>query len=102
MQTKTVTAVANVLPALATVAHGATRTARRGKSLRCYRAPELLTAESHPELTAAFSLLLRAGHSVKVFAGEHVYSLKLDGDTVVWQTRAARRERDYVCVEVTL
>lgn len=101
MRTSTATVVATILPALATIASGATRQARVGKRLRVYRAPAHLPTTG--ELGDAVRLLLAAGHGVKLYdaSGIHTAAIADDG-ALTWATRATSKERDYSVVEVAL
>jgi len=100
MRATTVAALTPVLPALATFVAGATKVRHSGKRLRCYRAePALTTSEA---VTAAMKTLLSEGYTVRVYEGTTIYYPTLVGDTVVYEPRSTKRERDYTCVEVEL
>ncbi len=91
--------LATILPALATLTEGTTRTGRSGKKFRMYR-PERTMSEG--KLADAAKSLLRAGYTVKVYELNTVFTLELDGETVVYRPRATARTRTTMVVEVTL
>lgn len=103
MLTKTVTAFAPVLPALATLNAGSTKTRRSGKRVRMYRAE--LQVQDTPAIREAIHTLLSAGYTVKVYEGTRIYTPVLIHDTLVWEARFTKRDRSrqgYSCVEVVL
>jgi hypothetical protein len=90
-----------ILPAIATITHGADHVARRGNIVRCYR-PEMPELTVASPLTKAVHTLLQAGYTVKVYEGHVIYTPTLDGSTIIWSGRATRKLRASVVVEVTL
>lgn len=100
MNVQTVSTVHNVLPALATLSIGVERTARLGKRVRLYQPCTALTTTG--VVQDALVLLLKAGVPVRVYEGNTIYTLELDGSTVVWHKRQSRKHRANVVVEVAL
>lgn len=102
MLTSTVATIANVLPSLATIAAGTTRTARKGKRIRTYHELTHLVGAADSPLMLAIRSLVEAGYTVKVYEGAIIYTPTIENGTLVWNGKATRKVRDYVCVEVAL
>lgn len=103
MLTSTVATIADVLPSLATIAAGTTRTARKGKRIRTYHELTTLVGAADSPIMVAVQSLVKSGYAVRVYEGSTIYTAKLaDDGTVVWTSRTTTRTRDYVCVEVAL
>ncbi len=98
MMLSTVTALVEVLPALATLAAGTTRTARLGKRVRMYR-PETTMVEG--PTVEAVTALLTAGYTVKVYEGTKVFTPAFVEGALVWAFRTTTKNRAAVVVEVT-
>lgn len=76
MNLATVTAIADVLPSLATLTTGATKTARGGRALKMYR-PEAAPAELTAECKEALTALVKSGATVRVYSLASIYTLAL-------------------------
>lgn len=98
MRTSTIAKVTNVLPALSVFTTG--RTARVGKRVRLYQGGSKVTTS--PAVQTALVTLLSANASVRVYEGDAIYDLRLDGSTVVWEQRSSKKTRSTAVVEVVL
>lgn len=98
----TVENLATILPALATLTEGTTRTGRAGKKLRLYRPEPTLNTVTDAKMVAAVTTLLLAGYVVKVYEASRVYTPALEQGAVVWNFRATHRVRTAMVVEVAL
>ncbi len=103
MMLSTVSAISDILPALATVTTGATSTARHGRKLRLRR-PEVTTRDMSPELLLALSALVELGYTVRVYALGSICTLGVDAEgSVTWGVvKASKRVRRSMTVEVVL
>lgn len=78
MRTNTVAAIHSVLPSLAVLAQGA-KTRRGGRAIKLYR-PEQSVLELTADALAAITALVKAGHTVRVYAKGSIFTMELDAD----------------------
>lgn len=100
MHINTVNRIHTVLPALATLASGVTRTARKGNKVRLYQANSVLTAQG--PVLEALMLLLKEGHTVRIYEQDRIYTPTLVQDALIWAFTSSRKFRKTVTVEVVL
>lgn len=75
MRTNTVAAIHSVLPSLAVLAQGS-KTRRGGRAIKLYR-PEQSVLELSAEALTAMTVLVKAGHTVRVYAKGSIYTMEL-------------------------
>lgn len=84
---------------LASVATLATRGVKlEGRTLRFKTSLEVTPSDVANQLAD----IARDGASVRVLEQDSIFTLRADGQTVVWDHQVARRERELVTIEVTL
>lgn len=100
MTTNIAAHLVSVLPAMAVLSAGTTRTARKGRRVRLYSPCASVPVTG--ETLAAVTTLVRAGHQVRVYEGSTIYTASWVDGELVWATRATCRNRETATVEVVL
>lgn len=103
----TITNIAKSVPsliALSTIADASKRGVRKVRStLRCKTLMPKIAADVAPELLEAMWTLVAAGHTVRLFESNQIWSLTIAADGArVWTSQRSRTNRAHAVVEVAL
>lgn len=75
----------------------------RGRTIRCKLGVSTFATSAKGADAEAVRALVKDGHSVRLFEANNIFDARVDAkDVLVWDQSAARRDREYVTVEVTL